>query len=77
MIKVDHASKRYPPGFDALSDISFDDDSARGAMRRHLPVSTEIERDDVSMLLRVLPLFEDDVATADKFDPTFLSKIVD
>ena len=46
-----------------LSDISFDDDSARGAMRRHLPVSTEIERDDVSMLLRVLPLFEDDVAT--------------
>ena len=32
-------------------------------MRRHLPVSTEIERDDVSMLLRVLPLFEDDQAT--------------
>ncbi len=33
-------------------------------MRRHLPVSTEIERDDVSMLLRVLPLFEDEDATA-------------
>jgi cell division transport system ATP-binding protein len=24
MIKFDHASKRYPPGFDALSDISFE-----------------------------------------------------
>ena len=46
-----------------LSDIGFDDDPARGAMRRHLPVSTEIERDDVSMLLRVLPLFEDDEPT--------------
>jgi len=46
-----------------LSDIGFDDESARGAMRRHLPVSTEIERDDVSMLLRVLPLFEDEGAT--------------
>jgi two-component sensor histidine kinase len=46
-----------------LSDIGFEADPARGAMRRHLPVSTEIERDDVSMLLRVLPLFEDDEAT--------------
>ena len=39
-----------------LSDIGFDDDSARGAMRRRLPLSTEIERDDVSMLLRIVPL---------------------
>jgi two-component sensor histidine kinase len=46
-----------------LADIGFDDDAARDAMRRHLPVATEIERDDVSMFLRVLPLFEDDEPT--------------
>ena len=43
-----------------LADIGFDDTAARTAMRLHLPVTEEIERDDVSMLLRVLPLFEDD-----------------
>ncbi len=46
-----------------LADIGFDDEPALGAMRRHLPVSTEIERDDISMLLRVLPLIEDDEPT--------------
>src|SRR5580765_7266074 len=46
-----------------LSDIGFDDEPARGAMRRHLPVSTEIERDEISILLRVMPLFEDDDPT--------------
>ena len=42
-----------------LADIGFDDDAARDAMRTHLPVAEEIERDDVSMLLRVLPLLDD------------------
>jgi two-component sensor histidine kinase len=50
-----------------LADIGFDDDAARDAMRRHLPVATEIERDDVSMFLRVLPLFEDDEPTGALF----------
>ena len=47
----------------ARSPTSVSRPTPPGAMRRHLPVSTEIERDDVSMLLRVLPLFEDDQAT--------------
>ncbi len=50
-----------------LADIGFDDDAARDAMRRHLPVATEIERDDVSMFLRVLPLFADDEPTGALF----------
>ena len=50
-----------------LADIGFDDDAARDAMRRHLPSPTEIERDDVSMFLRVLPLFEDGEPTGALF----------
>ena len=42
-----------------LADIGFDDDAPRTALRRHLPVAVEIERDDVSMFLRVLPMYED------------------
>ena len=46
-----------------LADIGFDDEPALGAMRRHLPVPTEIERDEISMLLRVLPLIEEEEPT--------------
>ena len=39
-----------------LIDVGFDDTAARSAMLLHLPVAEEIERDDVSVLVRVLPL---------------------
>ena len=39
-----------------LADVGFDDTPARDAMLLHLPVTEEIEHDDVSMLVRVLPL---------------------
>ncbi len=39
-----------------LSDVGFDDTSARTAMHTHLPVAEEIERGEVSVLVQVLPL---------------------
>ncbi len=41
-----------------LADVGFDDAAARSAMLLHLPVAEEIERDDVSVLVRVLPLVD-------------------
>jgi len=41
-----------------LIDVGFDDTAARSAMLLHLPVAEEIERDDVSVLVRVLPLVD-------------------
>jgi two-component sensor histidine kinase len=41
-----------------LADVGVDDDASRAAMRLRLPVAEELERADVSMLLRVLPLVE-------------------
>jgi two-component sensor histidine kinase len=41
-----------------LIDVGFDDTAARSAMLLHLPVAEEIERDDVSILVRVLPLVD-------------------
>jgi len=41
-----------------LLDVGFDDTAARSAMLLHLPVAEEIERDDVSVLVRVLPLVD-------------------
>jgi two-component sensor histidine kinase len=41
-----------------LLDIGFDDGAARSAMQLQLPVAEEMERDDVSVLVRVLPLLE-------------------
>ena len=41
-----------------LIDVGFDDAAARSAMLLHLPVAEEIERDDVSVLVRVLPLVD-------------------
>ncbi len=46
-----------------LADIGFDDEASVDAMKHRLPVATEIERDDVSMFLRVLPLFAGDEET--------------
>src|SRR5581483_8611081 len=42
-----------------LHAIGFDDTAARGAMRQRLPVAEEVERGDVSILLRVLPMLEE------------------
>lgn len=47
----------YAPG-NSLYDIGFDEESARSAIESHMPVMEEIERGDVSALLRVLPLLE-------------------
>jgi two-component sensor histidine kinase len=41
-----------------LIDVGFDDTAARSAMLLHLPVAEEIERDDFSVLVRVLPLVD-------------------
>jgi len=41
-----------------LADVGFDDTAARTAMLLHLPVTEEMERDDVSVLVRVLPILE-------------------
>jgi two-component sensor histidine kinase len=41
-----------------LADVGMDDGAVLAAMQLRLPVAEEIERDDVSMLLRVLPLLE-------------------
>ncbi len=41
-----------------LIDVGFDDTAARSAMLLHLPVAEEIERDEVSVLVRVLPLVD-------------------
>jgi two-component sensor histidine kinase len=40
-----------------LADVGFDDFAARNAMVLHLPVTEELEHEDVSMLIHVLPLF--------------------
>jgi two-component sensor histidine kinase len=42
----------------ALAAVGFDDSAARAAMTLHLPVTEEIEHDDVSVLLRVLPILD-------------------
>jgi two-component sensor histidine kinase len=39
-----------------LADVGFDDEAARSAMQLGLPVVEEVERDDVSVSVRVLPL---------------------
>jgi two-component sensor histidine kinase len=41
-----------------LGEIGFDDAAARSAMLLHLPVAEEIERGEVSVLVRVLPMIE-------------------
>jgi len=41
-----------------LADVGFDDGAARSAMQLHLPVAEEMEHDDVSVLVRVMPLLE-------------------
>jgi two-component sensor histidine kinase len=46
-----------------LADVGFDDAAARSAMQLLLPVTEELERDDVSVVIRVLPLVADGVAT--------------
>ena len=46
-----------------LAEIGFDDAAARSAMLLHLPVAEEIERDDVSVLVRVLPMIEESDST--------------
>jgi two-component sensor histidine kinase len=51
----------YAPG-QQLEAIGFDDNAALSAMRQRLPVAEEVERGDVSILLRVLPLLENDRA---------------
>jgi two-component sensor histidine kinase len=43
-----------------LADVGFDDTAARCAMQFHLPVTEELEHDDASLLVRVLPLLEHD-----------------
>jgi two-component system, sensor histidine kinase PdtaS len=45
-----------------LLDIGFDDGATRSAMQLQLPVAEEIEHEDVSVLVRVLPLLEQGVA---------------
>jgi two-component sensor histidine kinase len=46
-----------------LADVGFDDGAARSAMHWRLPVTEEIEHEDASLLVRVLPVLEDDVPT--------------
>jgi two-component sensor histidine kinase len=43
-----------------LASIGFDDTAVRTAMRQRLPVAEEEERGDVSILLRVLPMLDND-----------------
>jgi two-component system, sensor histidine kinase PdtaS len=43
-----------------LSEIGFDDGARRSAMLLRLPVAEEIEHEDVSLLVRVMPLLEGD-----------------
>jgi two-component system, sensor histidine kinase PdtaS len=43
-----------------LAEVGFDDGAARSAMQLHLPVGEEMEDEDSSVLVRVLPLLEDD-----------------
>ncbi len=47
----------YAPG-SSLFDIGFDDDIARLAIETRMPVIEEIERGQVSVMLRVMPLLE-------------------
>ncbi len=42
-----------------LSEIGFDEGAVDTAVRARMPVIEEIERDDASILLRVIPLLED------------------
>jgi len=46
-----------------LADVGFDDAAARTAMMLHLPVAEEIETDDVSVLVRVLPILDKNIVT--------------
>jgi two-component sensor histidine kinase len=41
-----------------LAEIGFDDNAAHTAMELHLPVTEEIEHEDVSVLVRVLPIIQ-------------------
>jgi two-component sensor histidine kinase len=45
-----------------LSDVGFDDVAARAAMQLRLPVAEELEHEDASVLVRVLPFLEGDRA---------------
>ncbi len=51
----------YAPG-SSLYDIGFDEDAARTAIETGMPVMEEIERGDVSVMIRVMPLLEHDDA---------------
>ena len=53
----------YAPG-NSLYDIGFDDDAARTAIETRMPVMEEVQRGDVSVMLRVIPLLEHDDAVA-------------
>lgn len=46
-----------------LADVGFDDVAARSAMQLLLPVTEELERDDVAVVIRVLPLVSEGLAT--------------
>ena len=46
-----------------LADVGFDDAAAKTAMLLTLPIAEEIERDDVSILVRVLPTLDAGTAT--------------
>jgi two-component sensor histidine kinase len=45
-----------------LADVGLDDSAARSAMKSQLPVAEEVERGDVSVLLRALPQVEAGIA---------------
>lgn len=51
----------YAPG-SSLHDIGFDEEAARLAIETRMPVMEEIERGDVSVMLRVMPMLEKDSA---------------
>jgi len=46
-----------------LADVGFDDTPARDAMQIHLPLTEEIEHEDASMLVHVLPILAGGTAT--------------
>ena len=52
----------FPPGM-RLVDIGFDDTAIQQALRARLPVLEEVERGDVSVLVRAIPLLSHDAPT--------------
>jgi two-component sensor histidine kinase len=53
----------FPAGV-ALAEIGFDDGATNQSLRAKLPVVEEVERGDVSVMVRVIPLLEGDEPTA-------------